>query len=281
MSPVAWTHTSGESCKYEKLTSAIAKRICIERHVATEILKVKVEFQMRRDEEDQKNKEVAAVLMCQSAFRMRQGRKAAMVIFQKHWITLIDCSSGCQMWYNLRERRSSWNSPYMLHRGQVVVRFSTFNARGPDDNGLFWYEERPSPYRPKNEPKASSWTAPKGIMLCQRCDVAIVRRRCCGEGCVNDRSCLLYLCFFCYDAVHPTEDTGDQDTDAHRNHKHEDYPCPSIETFLCSICASTSATKYCRDGECKGVLYCSTCYQGVHSHAHDAWHVSDDIKPFS
>jgi hypothetical protein len=28
-------------------------------------------------------------------------------------------------------------------------------------------------------------------------------------------------------------------------------------------------------------LYCSTCYQGVHSHAHDAWHVPDDIKPFS
>ena len=279
MSPVAWSCVStGESVKYQKMTSSIARKISIERHIASEVLKVKIEFQNRREQEDETNEQEESALMCQSAFRMRQGRKKAMVVFQTHWITLIDCNSGVQMYYNLNTRMYQWHKPHMLHRGQVVTRFSTFNARGPDAEGTYWYEYRPLPYRPENAPKESVWVAPMGILLCERCNIAIVRRKCLGEGCVLDRSCQIYLCLFCYDDVHPIEDVGDMEIDSHRLHEHVDYACPNVETFNCCICSSKSSTKYCRDGDCYGNLYCDGCWLGVHGHERDAWHVADVLK---
>ena len=65
MSPVAWSHTSGASVKYEKMTGKQVKNICIERHIASELLNVKNEFQQRRNEENQKNFEMEACLMLQ------------------------------------------------------------------------------------------------------------------------------------------------------------------------------------------------------------------------
>ena len=277
MSPVAWSHTSGESVKYEKMTGKQAKQICIERHIASELLKVKEEFQRRKDEENRKNFEMEACLMLQSSYRMRQGRIMTMKIFQEHWMVMVDCSSGNPMWYNLKERRVMWQQPLMLHRREIVQRFSTFNARGPDDNGTYWYEERPQPYRPEKKPKSSNWHPPEGLMLCEHCHIAITRRRCRGAGCIEDRSCKLYLCIFCYDQVHPVEATGVPEVDEHRNHAHDTFVCPSMETFFCSVCATKSASKYCRDGECVGNLYCSTCYAGVHSQEKDCWHVPDDL----
>jgi hypothetical protein len=275
MSPVAWSHVSGESVKYEKMTGSQAKRICTERHIASEILKVKEEFERKRDEENAKQFEIKACLMLQASYRMRQGRKLAMKIFMEHWMVLVDCLSGSPMWYNLKERRVMWRPPLMLHRGEIVQRFSTFNARGPDDSGTYWYEERPPPYRAEKEPKSSSWHPPEGLLLCEHCQIAITRRRCRGANCIEDRSCKLYLCIFCYDQTHPPEANGVAEVDEHRSHAHDTFVEPSIETFFCSICACKSATKYCRNGECVGNLFCATCYAGIHSHEADCWHVPD------
>ena len=48
--------------------------------------------------------------------------------------------------------------------------------------------------------------------------VALVRRKCNGESCRVDRSCPLYLCLYCYDALHPPMPTGVVEIDAHRLH---------------------------------------------------------------
>ena len=48
--------------------------------------------------------------------------------------------------------------------------------------------------------------------------VALVRRKCNGESCRVDRSCPLYLCLYCYDALHPPMPTGVEEIDAHRLH---------------------------------------------------------------
>ena len=91
---------------------------------------------------------------------------------------------------------------------------------------------------------------------------------------------------------------------------HLNFRNPTIETFLCSICHTTSSHYYCRDGECQGAfvcfyflmcdycvytvntncfaivlrcfdsgaLYCRPCYVGIHTHENDAWHTPDTVK---
>ena len=59
----------------------------------------------------------------------------------------------------------------------------------------------------------------KTLMLCSMFhQVALVRRKCNGESCRVDRSCPLYLCLYCYDALHPPMPTGVEEIDAHRLH---------------------------------------------------------------
>ena len=290
MSPVAWTNVStGESIKYQKMTGVMCKKIVIERHVSTEIEKVRQDFMKRRAEENDTYLQIKATLMCQAAFRMRCGRKLTMRMFQNQWICLVDCLSGTCLFYNTRERTTIDHPPYMLHRGQHVAHYSTFNARGPTTSvleteqgqlipsGSFWYEHRPRPYRPEKPPQSISWQVPSGLMLCERCSIGIVRRRCLGRGCIDDRTCSLYLCFYCYDEFHPPMPTGDESIDFHRLHKHVNYVSPSREDFLCCICESQTARMYCRDGECSGNLYCRSCYTAVHMHDNEHWHVPDEI----
>jgi hypothetical protein len=292
MSPVAWSNVStGESIKYNKMTGTMCKKICIERHVATELLRVKQDFLMRRQKEEQQHLEISSAILCQSVYHMRKGRQRAMKIFQEHWIILVDCFSGECMYYNLISRITKYQPPYFLNRGERVERFSTINARGPtvtngEDGetgklilkGAYWYEYRPKPYRPETQVKSFSWNSPNGVMKCEKCQIALVRRRCMGNRCITDRSCYIYLCFYCYDELHPIEDTGDSFIDQHRNHDHIDYISPSIETFLCSICQKNTSSLYCRDGDCRGNMYCRQCYNVIHLHVNDHWHVPNEIQ---
>lgn len=153
-----------------------------------------------------------------------------------------------------------------------------YQARGPDDeSGRYWYEYRPPPYRPENEAKEVSWSAPKDVMLCQKCLVCICRRRCKGKSCIHDRNIPLYTCFYCFDELHPPEPTGDPNVDEKSHHDHENFISPTKDTFLCSICQLKSAELFCRDSQCEGALFCSSCWSGVHSHKDMSWHTPDSI----
>ena len=44
---------------------------------------------------------------------------------------------------------------------------------------------------------------------------------------------------------------------------HLNFRNPAIETFLCSVCHSTSSHYYCRDGECQGAL--NNCLYGYYT----------------
>ena len=89
---------------------------------------------------------------------------------------------------------------------------------------------------------------------------------------VEDRSMPLYLCFYCYDELHPNKLTGNQEADAYCNHVHDDYASPAEETFQCTVCQAKKAELYCRDGNCKGALFCNVCWAGVHGHGDMSWH---------
>lgn len=276
-SSVAWLCTSdNRSVKHSKLGFKTAKEIAMARYLAEEINKAKKGLEEHRRQADENHAEIKAALLVQSIYRMKQHRKKAMVIFQARYVSMLDVYGGHMVWYNLVSRKYADEKPLFLYPRDRVTSFSIYQARGPDEaSGLYWYEYRPPPYRLDNEPQSISWAPPDGLLLCQRCQVCICRRRCRGDSCVNDRSSPLYLCFYCYDEIHPSEDTGDPNIDIHRLHDHDNFVTPTPDDFVCSICQTTTADMFCRDGDCKGALFCSACWSAVHSHGEMAWHNGD------
>ena len=209
-SAVAWTHTtSRNSIKWSRMTYKNCKQIAIARYVAMELNKVKAEFEQRRVEADAGHKKVQAALIVQKIYRMRQHRRIALDVFNARTVLLLDVYSGSKVWYNLLSREYSYQRPLFLNNHDRVQLFSMHQARGPtemsDMSSKYWYEYRPPPYRPENKPKSIAWTVPAGILLCEQCQVCVCRRRCRGAACVHG-STPIYLCFYCYDEIHPSGD---------------------------------------------------------------------------